>query len=70
MVKQIQLNAHMHDELSVPEYIRQFNAKEGTRLPSNDMRGDSMINSAMETIAVNNLQMACAQIIFQLTVDK
>ena len=71
MVKKIQLNAHMHDKLSVPQYIAQFNTKEGTELPANDMRDANLIlTSAMETIEVNNLQMACAQIIFQLTADK
>ena len=71
VVKKIQLNAHMHDKLSVPQYIAQFNAKEGTELPANDMRAaHPVLTGALETIDVNNLQMACAQIIYHLTADK
>ena len=71
MVKKIKLNAHMHDKLSVTQFIAEFNFKEGTRLPSDDMRVDNLIlTGALETIDVNNLQMACAQIIYHLTADK
>ena len=67
LIQNVKLNAHVHDILSVPQYIRQFNDKESTNLPEKDIRATNPIFGVLETIKVNNLQMACAQIIYNLT---
>lgn len=66
-IRRVLNHEHLHDKVSVAQFISEFNLQYKKQVPSKDQRSTNAALAVLESLSVNNMQMAVAQIAYYLS---